>query len=149
MKNAIAVMAILMVVVGCNTTKKSAIESIEVSHEERSETNKRMILKTDTIFRHALIVIDSAEIEIPITPKDSNKKGSAKLKSRRIIIDASNKKQSISIRIDTTTNATTIEQIKKTHSEEKSKSSCGVDDWIILILITIMIALLILIMHKK
>ena len=150
MKNTIATIAILTVIVGCNTSKKDTLQNQEFLHQETTKLRQRSEIRIDSLFQKALIVLDSVEMELPVikTPNESERE-KTRIKTRKIIIRATNEKQSKSNISDTigAKNSIEIEEIK--HHEKESVSNSRSPDLLILSIIAFMSLTLLWSMRKK
>lgn len=149
MKLFIATVAVLAVIVGCNTTKRSnEVTAVSETIETIAQSRKTELLM-DSLFQKAIIVLDSVEIELSQCEPNKTKLSKTLIKSRQITIDASKDKRSVALKIDTTT--ATANQITQTstHSKHEMTNKSSIYDVMIIILIALAAISYLWLMRKK
>lgn len=150
MKIFIGIIAILAVMVGCNSTKKSTEQSNETMYEHTVELSKNRELQIDSLLQQALIVLDSVEMEIPvINLHGNNVREKTRIKSRQMIIDVSNDMKSITMKMDSIERKKWYQNSSERKVQKNSSYDSRAPDWILTIVIALMIALYLWSMHKN
>lgn len=150
MKILIGIIAILAVMVGCNSTKKSTEQSNETMYEHTVELSKNRELQIDSLLQQALIVLDSVEMEIPvINLHGDNVREKTRIKTRQIIIDVSNDMKSITMKMDSIERKKWCQNSSERKIQKNSSYDSRAPDWILTIVIALMIAFYLWSMHKN
>ena len=150
MKILIGIIAILAVMVGCNSTKKSAEQRNETVYEHTVELSKNRELQIDSLLQQALIVLDSVEMEIPvINLHGNNVREKTRIKSRQMIIDVSNDMKSITMKMDSIERKKWCQNSSERKIQKNSSYDSRAPDWILTIVIALMIAFYLWSMHKN
>lgn len=150
MKILIGIIAILAVMVGCNSTKKSTEQSNETVYEHTVELSKNRELQIDSLLQQALIVLDSVEMEIPvINLHGDNVREKTRIKTRQMIIDVSNDMKSITMKMDSIERKKWYQNSSERKVQKNSSYDSRAPDWILTIVIALMIAFYLWSMHKN
>ena len=150
MKIFIGIIAIMAVIVGCNSTRKSAEQSNETMYEHTVELSKNRELQIDSLLQQALIVLDSVEMEIPvINLHGNNVREKTRIKSRQMIIDVSNDMKSITMKMDSIERKKWCQNSSERKIQKNSSHDSRAPDWILTIVIALMIAFYLWSMHKN
>lgn len=150
MKIFIGIIAIMAVIVGCNSTRKSAEQSSEIVYEQTVEQSRNKEMRIDSLLQQALIVLDSVEMEIPVINIHSDKVSEkARIKSRQMIIDVSNDMKSVTFKMDSNEIKKSYQNSAESNIQNNSSYESRAPDWILTIAIVLMIAFCFWSMHKN
>ena len=150
MKIFIGIIAIMAVIVGCNSTRKSAEQSSEIVYEQTVEQSRNKEMRIDSLLQQALIVLDSVDMEIPVlNPCGGNVREKTRIKSRQMIIDVSNDMKSITMKMDSNEIKKSYQYSAESNIQKNSSYESRAPDWILTIAIVLMIAFYLWSMHKN